>query len=487
VTVIDVSVPTYYDTAQKLADAAGQFWSAIDAEWPAMAQATNMAGSYSDAKKWGESYDNAAADILALVGRLANAAHGYAVILQQIGYNHECAEWVATVNTNAVPVKPTEPLPPVFLCRIPLPSAGGPGNGLVDSGIGLAEMIGIVVPDGNATTLSNAGDTWERTARAAAVAGFPAALESAAAALSAITAPESAYIDEDLRALKAAAETAVTAMTDLARSCRDHRQALDELRNNLRIQLEAIRDALLTELAINAAISIASSWITLGASAAIGVAGAAAICARYARPMRTMIETWQRERGIAKGIKFDADIRKAVDDVKRLEELRPGGPLKPKADPPRPTLSADDVAILRQGPSDAQANSLTAALREGRVTPEQQRQIDAFNQALGKLPAHEGPLMRHTNLTDEQLAQYVPGRPNTEVGFTSASTNPKGANEFIVNNSNVEFRIVSKNGRDYSQYGTPDEILFPSGTNFFVHSKTPDPATGRTVITMSEI
>ncbi|MEU6827364.1 hypothetical protein ABZ894_01810 [Nocardia beijingensis] len=253
-TVIDVSVPTYYDTAQKLADAASQFWSAVDGEWPAMAQATNMAGSYSDGKKWGESYDTRATEILDLVSRLATAAHGYAVILQQIGYNHECAEWVATVDNNAIPVKPAEPIPPVIVCRIPLPLAGGPGNGLVDEGIGLAEMIGIIVPDGNATTMSNAADTWERTARTAAVAGFPAALDAAATALQTITAPESAYVDEDLRALKTAADTVITAMADLAQSCRDHRQALDELRNNLKIQLESIRDALLTELAINAAV-----------------------------------------------------------------------------------------------------------------------------------------------------------------------------------------------------------------------------------------
>ncbi|MEU4344273.1 hypothetical protein AB0H00_23930 [Nocardia sp. NPDC023852] len=56
-----------------------------------------------------------------------------------------------------------------------------------------------------------------------------------------------------------------------------------------------------------------------------------------------------------------------------------------------------------------------------------------------------------------------------------------------MDNSKVEFRIDSKTGRDYSQYGTPDEVLFSSGTNFYVHSKTPDPATGRIIIRMFEI
>ncbi|MEU6827365.1 hypothetical protein ABZ894_01815 [Nocardia beijingensis] len=121
------------------------------------------------------------------------------------------------------------------------------------------------------------------------------------------------------------------------------------------------------------------------------------------------------------------------------------------------------------------------------MTPEQQRQIDAFNQALGKLPAHEGPLVRHTTLTDEQLARYVEGEPTTEIGFTSASTKPTGANEFLVQNSNVEYHIVSKTGRDYSQYGTPDEVLFKSGTDFMVRKKTFNPDTGRWLITMAEI
>ncbi|WP_155981136.1 hypothetical protein [Nocardia sp. CNY236] len=450
-----------------------------------MTEATDMAGSYSDAKKWGESYDSRAAEILRMVSKIAKAAHGYALILQEIGYNHECADHVATMGAGALPAPPTVLYPPVVMCRSPLPSAGGPGNGLVDEGIGLAEMIGIVVPDGNATTISNAADTWERVARAADVAGFPAALEAAAAAFESQTAPEVAFIDEDIRAVKAAAEAVIAAMADLAASCRDHRIALDELRDDLKSQLEDIRDALLTELAINAAISIASSWITFGASAAVGVAGAAAICARYARPMRRMIERWQAERGIAAGVKLDADIARHVREMERLEDLKPGGRLKPKPDPPV-ALSADDVAILRQGPSDTNAQSLTAALREGRVTPEQQRQIDALNNALGKLPPHEGLVVRHTTLTDEQLARYVEKKATTELGYTSASTNRQGVNELTVNTSNVEFQIVSKTGRDYSRYGTPDEVLFASGTDFVVHSKVFDTAKGRWVIQMAE-
>ncbi|MCX4093592.1 hypothetical protein [Nocardia sp. alder85J] len=55
-----------------------------------------------------------------------------------------------------------------------------------------------------------------------------------------------------------------------------------------------------------------------------------------------------------------------------------------------------------------------------------------------------------------------------------------------MNTSNVEFQILSKTGADYSRFGTPDEVLFRSGTDFFVRRVLPDPATGRTIIQMIE-
>jgi hypothetical protein len=484
VTVLDVSSDVYYDTARKLADAASQFWAAIDKEWPAMAQATNMAGSYSDAKKWGESYDHRAEEILTMVGKIANAAHGYAGILQDLGHSHATAEHNATVgNTAPPPEKPTPFLPPVIVCRIPLPSAGGPGNGLVDEGIGLCEMIGIIVPDGNAGTITNAADTWARTAAADAVASFPAALEAAAATFDSLTAPEVAFIDEDLRAVKAAAESAIQAMNDLAQSCRDHRVALDELRNNLRKQLEAIRDALYAELAINAAVSLASAWITFGGSVAIGVAGAAAICARYARPIRLYIETWRTERRIAAGVKLDADIAKHVREMERLEDLTPAGRLKPKPDmPAKPNLT--DVDRMAIDDYAAMGSSLNLGIREGITTPAQQGRIDRINEALEKFPVHEGQVTRRTSLPDDVLAQYVPGERVTEKAFTSTSTDP---NRF---SGPVEFQIVSKTGRDIheyvpSVYTSESEVLFKSGTKFDVVDRFPGPD-GRTIIQMVE-
>ncbi|MFI7000732.1 hypothetical protein [Nocardia sp. NPDC050175] len=449
-----------------------------------------MAGSYSDALDWAKSYDQRATDILKMVEKVATAAHTYAIVLNEMGYQRALDEHGATIDAGPAPVKPPTPMYPVLVCRVPLPSAGGPGQGLVDEGLGLVEKIGLTVPDGNATTISNAALTWDGVRNSQGAAGFPAILEAGAAAFQDVIAPEAAFIDEDLRALKAAAEATLTAMADLAQSCRDHRIALDELRDLLKQQLEMVRDALIQELAITAAISVASSFITFGAGAAIGLAGAAAICARYARPMRLIIENWRTNRKIRAGVKFDQDLQRAIQECKRIEDLAPNGvpKIRPTTAPAAAPLTQADIDVLKQGINDPRGNSLSRLLRKGEdLTPAQAKQIDDLTKALEKLPKHEGPVVRHTNMSQKALDEFVEGQPYADKGFMSASNKLEGSNETLVNNSRVEMHIVSKSDREYSQYGTSDEILFPPNTNFLVRSKTPPDKDGHVVITMSEM
>ncbi|MGA6208019.1 hypothetical protein ACPESR_25030 [Nocardia testacea] len=130
---------------------------------------------------------------------------------------------------------------------------------------------------------------------------------------------------------------------------------------------------------------------------------------------------------------------------------------------------------------------LPAILRSGRpLTPDEQRAVALFDNALAKLPTVEGPVARHVHLTEEELARYVPGRSITEPAWISTSTNPAGVDPSITRGSNVEFHMVSRTGRDYGHYGTPDEVLFLRDTSFFVHNviRLPD---GKTVVQMAEV
>jgi hypothetical protein len=118
----------------------------------------------------------------------------------------------------------------------------------------------------------------------------------------------------------------------------------------------------------------------------------------------------------------------------------------------------------------------------------QQLRVQALNNALAKLPPYEGPVIRGTNLPPEVLAKYRPGEVITEDAFLSTSMNT-GVARSPTFAGNVEFRILSKSGRDISSFSVfPDEaeVLFPTGTRFYVASKVVDPLTGRTVIRMVE-
>ena len=118
----------------------------------------------------------------------------------------------------------------------------------------------------------------------------------------------------------------------------------------------------------------------------------------------------------------------------------------------------------------------------------QQARVDALNQALEKLPPHGGAVLRGTNLPPEVLAQYQRGAVVTEIAFLSTSMEPEVAQSSAFS-GNVEFRIVSRTGRDissFSMFPSEQEVLFQTGLQFYVLDRGADPLTGRTIIEMIE-
>jgi hypothetical protein len=114
--------------------------------------------------------------------------------------------------------------------------------------------------------------------------------------------------------------------------------------------------------------------------------------------------------------------------------------------------------------------------------------IEALNRALEKLPPHSGPVFRSTDLPPEALAQYQPGAIVSESAFLSTSMD-LGVAQSTAFAGNVEFRILSKSGRDISSvstFPTEREVLFKTGVPFYVLDRRSDPLTGRTIIEMIE-
>jgi hypothetical protein len=149
-------------------------------------------------------------------------------------------------------------------------------------------------------------------------------------------------------------------------------------------------------------------------------------------------------------------------------------------------LHTGDLSALADytGPGHVDLNE---ALRSGIMDASQQARVEALNQALEKLPPHHGPVFRGTHLPDGELARYQPGVVVTERAFVSTSIDPAVA-RFAAFAGNVEFKILSKTGRDvssFSAFPSEREVLFPPGVQFYVLDRRSD-STGRTIIEMIE-
>lgn len=498
-TPLAVQPSVYYDAAAALHTAAENLFNAVDGKWDALADCQHMSGTYDEATKWAQSYDQHAYEAMNTAVHAAEALDGYAAVLREMGYNHALADYNSTIGERgAPPERPAAPTPAVYLCRVPLPSAGGPSNGLEDGGVKLAEKIGITVPNGDTGKLGNIATAWSQLAAAEAVANLPTEIDRVTGMFAAIQSPETQFITDDLAQLKTGVTAVIGAFGALAGACTEHHDALAKLREDLKHQLEDLGKELLKEVAITAAIGVATSFVTFGIGAAIASAKVAEIAARFAAPIRAIIDAWKAGHKLEKGIKVEQDLAKSSKELENLAKLSEDIKKPPTIEkPPAPArvdpagwTGKDSDALLDYSTSGGR--ELNAAIRNGRVEGSDalQFRVDNVNEALSKLPDHRGVVSRRVDSSEmppEVLAKYQPNTTITEDAFTSTSAAENGT-PFA---GDVEFQIFSKTGKDISQYANPtvaheQEVLFRSGTKFDVTERFTDPASGRTVIRMIE-
>jgi hypothetical protein len=235
VTLADVDTDVYDQAATALLDAADNFIAAVDGHWPKLADTgENMCGSYEEARTWAAGYDTKANDLLTQVKMLANNVNGYGNVVRELGYLHALADHNANMTPGPAPSAPAaKPLNLAVGCRPPLPSAGGPGNGLVEGAIGLLEEIGIVVPDGDADKLWTVAAIWRDIGAESAVANFAAEIDRVATMFAPITAPELDHIDDDLKALSAAAAVTVAGFGQMTTTTTEHHDELEAMRKEI--------------------------------------------------------------------------------------------------------------------------------------------------------------------------------------------------------------------------------------------------------------
>lgn len=484
-TQLKIDVNVYYNAATTLIVGAGAFFAAFEKEWKSsLWECGSMCGSYEEARQWARSYDQRSQELLKLAEDTASAALNYARVIRTCGYNYAVAEHNATTGaTGPGPGKPPAVPEAPGSCPTPLPSAGGPGQGLVADGLGLVEKIGITVPDGDTTKLQNAANAWAALAAAPDFAGFPDLLRRVAATFDGqATAPEVAFIGHDLEILAASAADSAAACSEMSSSCLEHRASLDELRSDLRNTLEELRDELIKELAITAGITIVASLVTFGAGAALGTARAAQLAAKFAAPLRSIISLW-KARKLAKSVKTGTSLQQHAREMRRIKEIQTEFRAAERV--PQALTKTDADAIADYTGSAHQP--INGWLRNGKdyMPKEVQDRVVELDRALDKLPNYQGPVTRVTDVPSDVLATYRKGEDVTEHAFTS--TTPAGVR--AEREGAVEFRYFSQTGKDITPYSAPGspEILFKSGTQFRVVERLePDFGRERTIITLVE-
>lgn len=249
--VFDVDTAAFYIAAERCFEVAEDLHDAFAVNAKQFKQCAAMAGSYDSGLSWAESYDRRVKDVFGSMNSVVAALENYGAVLIRLGHNHEMGDYWATIGGGNEPISPpVPPSSPNEKLKCP-PSAGGTGEGLIDDVFGLADQIGISIPDGDSMKMAHAADIWSRLGTVYQTTNTLVKMDGIANLFAEVVSDEIGFVDEDLRAIRSSIAQILEVCGELSRSCTKHERALHELREQLR---ELIED-LITELAINAVVS----------------------------------------------------------------------------------------------------------------------------------------------------------------------------------------------------------------------------------------
>lgn len=231
----------YYDTGKYLADLATRLEKANTDLISGLSGCGGMAGSYDDAKKWAQSYDQSADSVIDSTRSLAETLQHFGSLVSWAGYNHELANYNSNISTSkgapptAPPTAPPNvPAPAADACYLDSPGAfGGSGTGLKTDIPNLLEDIGIPVPDGDTALLDNAAAAWHTFITSEAVDDATDLSLLGAIRFAHVDSPEVPDVQDHLGTLTGCASNIQDTANRLRQACSDHSSGLTKLRNTL--------------------------------------------------------------------------------------------------------------------------------------------------------------------------------------------------------------------------------------------------------------
>ncbi|MET9492785.1 ADP-ribosyltransferase domain-containing protein [Nocardia sp. NPDC006630] len=439
-----------------------------------------MAGSDSVGGKWAASYDEAAGLAMSTSARLTTAS-GQTRDLISVGlHNLQTGESAANFNSVPPPAAP-QMLPVPCLVETPA-SAAGDGIPEPFGWSIIKDLVGAAWPNGHQDELHTAEAAWNTAAsdfRTLAI-GVPEAVgflsnqqsDEIPAAIDACTQRQN-----DLNSLADACQS-------LGQACGEYAHHLDEAHHQILDELkEFAAEAVVGELAFAALAPFTagiSEWVgntALGARVAMKARRVAAIIANLATKAAEIVS--RTVKPLSNALKPLLERISTWVDAARTK-LATIGQGTGKVLPATLTQADEDAIAAYTNPYTGLYEELNSALRAGSVDATQKAQIKAVEEALAKLPDHNGVVFRGTDLPPNVLAKYEKGTVVTEDAFTSTSAS---ADEAFP--GDTQFTILSKYGKDVSLHSdvpSEQEVLFPPGTQFDVVSKVFDSKSGTTFI-----
>ncbi|MGY1939004.1 WXG100-like domain-containing protein [Nocardia gipuzkoensis] len=362
-TALAVDPKAYYQAATNCADAASALRDSFLYIFAELSACGSMAGVDENGQEWARSYNASAYEAVGFFQDVHSTLYAYGSALNDIGFTHAQAD--ATVKGAPQPDRPTDPGMPVFGPFSVPASAGGPGQGIVDKGINIISHIGIPVPDGDTGKLAKAADAWDRLGTIYQNTNARDKITIAASLFDSVTADDAGYIRDDLKSLANSIDQLLTACTQISQSCIAYKDALTELRDEIKGFLKSLAQ----DLAIDAAITVGLSLISFGAGAV--TAGKALLTVqKWAGKIKDGVIAWRARKALQiAGIRQEAKdavvkARKVVTDLR--DRLRKKIDDVEKAPPKVGPKNADEVR-----------NELDSRTAPGRNKPNRQLDSDA--------------------------------------------------------------------------------------------------------------
>ncbi|QLY32956.1 hypothetical protein H0264_12590 [Nocardia huaxiensis] len=320
---MNLTFGAYYAVGEACFDLADALQTAFTTETATLNTCDGMAGMDEEGKSWATDYDTRVSELLTLVADLGEGVQKLGRVAVQCGYDLYLADYNSIVNPVGQPAAmPTMPIVERRFYGAPCKAGTSPQGGLRDAAddvIGLANKVGIAIPDGDTDQLDAAAAAWNRLQNNY-TANLSSVLTNAATVMDGCDADDARAIAEKLRGLQGVVDDVLAACGELSAMCTEFKDALWTLRKQM---LWSILEELGWKVAEKFALTVASSFLTFGASAVIGAASIATTVLEYAAKIADKVRDWRKLRAQAKAVRKQRDLgdsQRKANEAKNLDD-----------------------------------------------------------------------------------------------------------------------------------------------------------------------